>query len=345
MLKIFDFILRYKLLHIFFWTYEFISLSHGMKKNINSKYFLYIDTSIIVFFEILCVYFVIYYLVPKILEKNKHTQFFTTFALCLFITVVLTILTQDLFTLLLDKRHLYSKNIIPKFISYTVSLTLITCVFLTIYTLHNKYINDRRQEKIEQEKLKTELQFLINQLNPHFLFNAINNVCLLIKEDKDLAEKTLLKFSDLLRYQLYDCSENKVALYKELSFIKNYIELEKIRCNADLKLITHFPGIDNTIEIAPYILLTFVENAFKHRSNDPKNNFIEIYSELKENLFFFKVSNSINTLSESFGDLKGIGLQNVTRRLKLLYEGKHKLTTITRNNIYCIELELTLNKL
>jgi two-component system, LytTR family, sensor kinase len=344
MAKLFDIILRYKLLHIVFWCYEFISLSHGMKKNINVKYFLYIDTSITTFFKIIYVYVVIYIFVPRILEKKKYFKFFITLITCLIATVLLTLLTQDVFTLLIDKRHLYAKNIIPKFLSHLVGLIIVTTFFLAICGLYDKYMSDRKKEKIEQEKLRSELQFLINQLNPHFLFNAINNICLLIKEDKNSAEKTLIKFSELLRYQLYDCSVDKIPLHKELMFIENYIDLEKIRCNQNLIVRTHFGEIDNMVEIAPFILLTFVENAFKHKSNEPENNFIEIFSALKQNVFVFKVSNSTNLLPEPFTDSKGIGLQNVTRRLKLLYEGKHTLITTKDNNVYSVELKLILRE-
>lgn len=314
-----------------------------MKERFHSSSFLQRDSVIIVSFQILYVYFVLYYLVPKILDKKKYFQFFTVLIICLFLTSILILVTQDIFTLIIDNRHLYSKNIIPKFLSASVGLIVIISFFLAIYGLQDKYLNERKKEKIEREKLKAELQFLINQLNPHFLFNAINNICLLIREDKDLAEKTLLKFSDLLRYQLYDCNAEKVLLNKELKFIENFIGLEKIRCNTDIKIESSLPEIDTTSKIAPYILLTFVENAFKHKSTGLNSNFIHISSELKGNVLLFNVSNSTNAISTTLKQENGIGLQNVGRRLNLLYENKHKLTIKNEKNIYSVELELILN--
>ena len=252
--KLFDFILRYKLLHVLFWLYEFITLNHEMKEHFHSDSFIQRDSVIIVSFQIMYVYFVLYYLVPKTLDKRKYFQFFITLVICLFLTSILILATQDIFTLIIDKRHLYSKNIIPKFLSASVGLIVMISFFLAIYGLQDKYLNERKKEKIEREKLKAELQFLINQLNPHFLFNAINNICLLIREDKDLAEKTLLKFSDLLRYQLYDCNSEKVLLSKELKFIENFIDLEKIRCNTDITIEASLPETDDASRIAPYIL-------------------------------------------------------------------------------------------
>lgn len=341
--KLFDFILRYKLLHILFWLYEFISLNHEMKERFHSDSFLQRDSVIIVSFQILYVYFVLYYLVPKILDKKKYFQFFIAIIICLLFTSVLILTTQDIFTLIVDNRHLYSKNIIPKFLSASVGLIVMISFFLAIYGLHDKYINERKKEKIEREKLKAELQFLINQLNPHFLFNAINNICVLIREDKDLAERTLLKFSDLLRYQLYDCNAEKVQLSKELKFIENFIGLEKIRCNTDITIETSLPETETTAKIAPYILLTFVENAFKHKSTGSDSNFIKISSNLKGNVLFFKVSNSTNVISTSLKQENGIGLQNVERRLNLLYQGKHKLINKNEKNVYSVELELILD--
>jgi LytS/YehU family sensor histidine kinase len=289
------------------------------------------------------VYSVLYCLVPRLLNKKKYLRFFIALLSCLVLTVVLLLLVQDAFTLIFENRHLYRKNIIPKFLSASVGMIVIISFFLAIYGLNEKYLNERKKEKIEREKLKAELQFLINQLNPHFLFNAINNICLLIREDKNLAEETLLKFSDLLRYQLYDCNAEKVVLSKELNFIRNFIALEKIRCNADVAIEFDLPETDTATLIAPYILLTFVENAFKHKSTGANPDFIKISSELVGNRLFFKVSNSTDVIPAPSKQEKGIGLQNVVRRLNLLYEGKHKLTNKKENNVYSVELELILD--
>jgi len=345
MAKLFDLILKYKLLHIAFWVYQFISLKHGIAQNVKDDYYVVFDTSVIIIFEIICTYFVVYFLSTRTLERGKYIEFVALTLFSIIITSVLIVSVKDLARVVVDDRHLRAYNILPMLISHFVGLIIEVSVFIAMYAIYDKYVSERKKDKLEKERLKAELQFLVNQLNPHFLFNAINNICLLISEDKDLAESTLLKFSDLLRYQLYDCSANEMPLNKELEFITNYIALEKIRCNEGFKINTDLKIRDNTIQIAPFILLTFVENAFKHKSTEPQNGFIDISSDLKDNVFTFRVSNSISSVLSPLTETKGIGLQNVTRRLTLLYDGMYKLAVSTQNNIYSIELELILKSL
>ena len=127
----------------------------------------------------------------------------------------------------------------------------------------------KRQQLLEKEKLETELKFLKSQFNPHFLFNTINSIFVLINKNPEMASESLVKFSSLMRYQLYECNSNQIPLRNELAYIESFIELESLRQNDNFDLEIKIPKITaETPTVAPFILIPFIENAFKHISED-----------------------------------------------------------------------------
>jgi tetratricopeptide (TPR) repeat protein len=204
---------------------------------------------------------------------------------------------------------------------------------------------DRKNKNVEKEKLQTELQFLKAQINPHFLFNALNSIYVLMDDDKQMASDTLLKFSSLLRYQLYDCNSNVTTIEKEMEFINNYILLEKVRNSDYLEVVTEFSNQPGYLQIAPFVLIPFVENAFKHVSHfTDQPNRINIRAYFEDITLFFHVT---NTCDEKIGSAervhKGIGLINVKRRLELLYPEKHNLEVRENGQNFSIFLTLKLS--
>lgn len=217
-----------------------------------------------------------------------------------------------------------------------IALLLIVGLLFFLY-----FKQDRLRKR--KEHLQSELDFLKAQLNPHFLFNSINNIYVLLDENKDKASEILLKFSDLMRYQLYECNVPTILLRKELNFLVNYIEFEKLRYMNKIRVnhnLSDFSSGD--LSIAPLLLQPFIENAFKHSPKSKSSqSLIEIRVSLQENNFLFEVSNTRDEqeLSELPG---GIGLENVKKRLKLLYSGKHQLDINISSNVYSIILKLNL---
>ena len=186
----------------------------------------------------------------------------------------------------------------------------------------------RREVRLKQEKLETELKLLKYQFNPHFLFNTINSIFFLIHKNSDQASASLAKFSEILRHQLYDSNDNLISLSKEIQYLDNFIALEKLRQNEHLKLNVDLQQHNlSGMEIAPFILMAFVENAFKHVSRDVnKKNRIEICLNITDRRLVFTVGNTVcETQTSVTGAPKGIGLPNVRRRLQLLYPGRHDL--------------------
>lgn len=228
--------------------------------------------------------------------------------------------------------------------STLASMTLAMSIKLT----KNWIQAERKQQMMEKEKLETELKFLKYQFNPHFLFNSINSIFFLIHKNPDMASDSLAKFSGLLRYQLYECNDQQISLNKEITYLKNFIELEKLRQNNDMEVI--FEVEQSGTEhwgIAPFILMTFVENAFKHvskHSNVP--NWISIKLSTNEGLLNLLITNSTSPdVVKEAVNYGGIGLKNVQRRLDLVYPDQYKLNIQHADNCFEVKLQLKLSEL
>ncbi len=204
---------------------------------------------------------------------------------------------------------------------------------------------ERKNEELEKEKLATELKFLKSQLNPHFLFNALNSIYFLIKKDQDTAAAALANFSDMLRYQIYECNGEKISLAKELEFLQNFIHLSQLRKNENFELQTSFAQNVNGEMLSPLILIPFVENAFKHVSTDKaEKSWIHIDLQLQGKKILFEVANSLSeeVPSEEAVKAGGIGLPNVKRRLDLLYPRRYDLDIKESKDAYRVSLSLEL---
>ena len=204
--------------------------------------------------------------------------------------------------------------------------------------------NEGIKKALEQEKLKAELKFLKAQINPHFLFNGINSVFFLIDDKPDIAKSTLLKFSDLLRYQLYECQDDFIPLRKELDHIKAYVDMEKIRKGEDATIQLSLPNTIGPENISPLLFIPFLENAFKYVSNkdDGQKNEIDISFRLQEGQLNFEIENTVDQNKPSSDG--GIGIANVKKRLALLYPKKHHLDIFEKENRYIVRLNLVLNE-
>lgn len=199
------------------------------------------------------------------------------------------------------------------------------------------------QQELEKIQLKTELKYLKSQLNPHFLFNALNSIYFLIKKNPEEAADALAGFSDLLRHQLYQKEGAKIGLEEELENLKKYIQLAALRKSKDLKISIDLPKDTKGVQITPLLLLPLVENSFKHTGNE--NGFIEIKGVLEGNNFDFIVKNNFEHYVLETRQVKeegGIGLTNIRRRLDLLYPENHELIITEIDTIFTVNLKLNL---
>ncbi len=223
--------------------------------------------------------------------------------------------------------------------AFFTSLTFVflsTTVRFTIYWFRN----ERTQRELENQRLSAELSFLKSQINPHFLFNSLNSIYSLAYQRSETTPDAILKLSEIMRYMLYECNDNKVSLEKELQYLQNYIDLQKIRFGEKAFIDFKINGKVDGQQIVPLLLIAFIENAFKHGiANDPASP-IQILIELDEaHLHFFAQNKKHNNNRDNQG---GIGLINVTRRLDLLYPEKYKLHISDLAELYTIELQVSL---
>ncbi|MFD2561200.1 sensor histidine kinase [Aquimarina rubra] len=357
--KILNGLYRYKAHHLLFWfVYHYMWWAIGIGSIKEAAYNIFFSPYNVKFlfyfiFQAAAVYFNLYYLIPKFLEKRKYLLYLFFFALTILTTVL--ILTSGYFVTAyvanstvaeLFDNQTFSKLLRSGPLSSTLaSMTLAMSIKLT----KNWIKSQQRQQLLEKEKVETELKFLKSQFNPHFLFNTINSIFVLIHKNPDMASESLANFSDLLRYQLYECNESKIPLEKEINFLKNFIDLGKLRLDNTVKVTTNIEDqIYGNVSIAPFILMPFVENAFKHvsRGNDQKN-WISIHLSFTEEKVLFEIDNTIIRQEDYNADdlMKdsGIGLKNVQRRLDLVYFDQYGLFIEKTEEIHKVKLELQLN--
>jgi two-component system LytT family sensor kinase len=200
---------------------------------------------------------------------------------------------------------------------------------------------ERKMKEMEQNRVSTELMYLRMQTNPHFLFNAINTVYILIDESRENAKETLEMFSGMLRYQLFECNGDKVPIEKELAYIKNYIDLQTLRKDETCQVGFHFGEDLQDFLIAPFLLIPFIENMFKHVSTGPTENFIRGELSVRAGVLLFM---GVNTKSANNNPVRpgGIGLANARRRLELIYPGKFSLDIDDNDQTYKVWLKIQL---
>jgi len=210
--------------------------------------------------------------------------------------------------------------------------------------IRDKIRSERLSKEKENENLKTELSFLRSQVSPHFMFNVLNNMVALARKQSDLLEPSLIKLSSLLRYMLYETDEDKVPLEKEIEYLKSYIELQSQRFGKKVQITTSFePACDGYL-IEPMLLIPFVENAFKHGTGLITDAQIDIQLKLENDQLNFGVRNRYTDTAGAPKDkTSGIGLNNVKRRLNLLYPDSYSLTIDKEAGWFSILLQLNLH--
>lgn len=226
---------------------------------------------------------------------------------------------------------------------FTFFLLNIACIALALLIRHLIRLG-RVKQQLEEEKaknLEAELAWLKSQINPHFLFNTLNNISSLTQIDPDSAQEAIAQLSDLLRYAMYESQKEKVPLKGEVAFMANYVELMRLRCSETTHVTTRFDVSGNT-EVAPLLFISLVENAFKHGVSNTLESSIDISMEEKEGLLTFTCINTNHPKNQDDRSGSGIGLENTRRRMELLYPGRYKWLQTLENNIYNVSITIDL---
>lgn len=289
-------------------------------------------------------YFIVYFSVPRFLYKRNYA----VFVLLLLGAITTAALLRVPLAMYLNKHVFLPGNPQPGFRQLFINSLLnifVWVVCLVAVTLIIEKVRFQRfLEALEKEKTKNELDFLKAQFNPHFLFNSINSIYGHIEKGNMQARRMLLTFSDMLRYQLYECNVENIAIEKEIDYIKNYVALQKTRKEENLLVNVCIGSEVKGFPIAPMLFIAFIENAFKYVSNDDhKQNKVEISMHVKDECLTFESSNTKDVIGQDTAIRhKGIGINNVKRRLELLYPEKHELIICDSEDIYHVSLKLQL---
>lgn len=328
--------------HFLFWLLYFLAfyaISAKYKLNAGIPYSTFITTTV----QIVLVYFIRYFLFRKYYQ-NGRPMLFLLLALSsiLYFIPVVWMITMIVFNINVTFSRLFTLDII---LTYIVTLVIVF-ISVSITLLLEKERKKNELAHYEREKKEMELFALKNQIDSHFLFNTLNNIYGLALKKSDLAPRGILLLSEILSFVIYETKNDYYPLSKEIQLINNYIELEKMRYSDSFNIDFDINDISEDSFITPLILFTFLENSFKHGvSKTMHNPWVKIRLKSGVSEIFFEIENSVPGKSDSPSQdgNKGIGLENIRRRLALLYPQMHRLITRRDENSFYAGLTLYKN--
>ncbi len=319
--------------------------------NMQRVYEFYLHT-----FSAVLIFYVGYlWLVPEFFLRGKKTLYVVILLGLILGTYLLTSFIKDnyLFDPVQDARfrEAFSKmtgssNPQPPFkafgfYNHILASVLISGFAMGLGVMDKLKQNEKKQKELEKEKLNSELAFLKNQISPHFFFNTLNNIYSLIGIDGPIAQESVLKLSKLMRYLLYESEHGETLISHEIEFMNNYIDLMKLRINPRVKLDIDFPKEFTDFPIPPLLFIPFIENAFKHGISYREQSNIKVGMKIDKHQIRFIAENGLGAVGPK-AELQhsGIGLENVRKRLGLLYPGKHELIIEQNETIFRVKLSI-----
>lgn len=331
--------------HLAFWVLSFFVFLQLTKTGANAEKVDYIYTALFQASIIPAVYINLKLLLPRLGNNQRRLLYIP--AVVIFIGLFAWINYSFFDT--------WSPKVLPDyfFISYFTwwEVVLFFSIYIVITSLLKLskswfLVNELQKELLEKEKQKTqaELKALKAQINPHFFFNTLNNIYSMALDKDNRLPETILQLSNLMRYFLYESQDNFIPLKKELAVVDNYIALQKLRSNEQLHVEIKKEGEITDQKIAPLLLITFLENAFKHGAKGSSGNaFIRLLIQVQKNLLNFTIENNKGLVDEmEMKNYKGVGLENVKRQLELLYPGKHILNIENPEDRFVVQCQLNL---
>ena len=279
-----------------------------------------------------------FFLYPKLYNR----RFWWLYIICALALIVVSFQAKYIVLSLWFPKVLQDKSLYRFVFAPSVAVFIISLVYRRIV---DKIRSEHLKKEREAARLLTELKFLRSQISPHFLFNVLTNLVSLARKKSDQLEPSLIMLSGLMRYMLYDTQGTKVALHKEIEYLKSYIELQKLRFGNDVQVDCYIDADDpdDRYTIEPMLLIPFVENAFKHGTGFIKEAWIGISLSARKEMMTFEVQNKFDAKHDMSKDTtSGIGLDNVRTRLQLLYKDRHKLTIKDNGKLFQITLILQL---
>ena len=331
--------------HILFWTASYVFLVNFFSTGNRTEKIDYIYTAIFHVSLVTAVYVNTGILIPRILQKGRYLVYFLSLVALIFAGGVFNQITfNHLVDLVLPGYYFisyYDLEDILKFVFVYVALTSLLKLSKGWFLVSRA---ERQIMRIRQEKVESELKALKSQINPHFLFNSLNNIYSLSMGQSGKAPAAILKLSDLMRYMLYDSNEERVALRSEIAFLENYIDLQRLRSDRQARIEYSKDGTPEGLRIAPLVFLPLVENSFKHGvKGDPSGGYVVIRLRIGKGDLELSLENNkgmVNDIKDE--EPSGIGLVNVRRRLELLYPNKYLLDIQDDGDVFMVRLKLAL---
>jgi two-component system, LytTR family, sensor kinase len=296
-----------------------------------------------------------FFLIPRLYFKDKRALYLISAVLFI---ALMYLISDEVGSWVFDKlkqrevtdslKNLSERNHEPRppfrqiwMINFLFTSVLISGFSFGLRVMNKLAENEKQRKELEKEKLNSELAFLKNQISPHFFFNTLNNIYALIGMDSEAAQQSVLKLSKLMRYLLYESEQGSTLLSHEIDFMKNYIDLMKLRLNSRVDLKVTFPEEQTDLEFPPLLFIPFIENAFKHGITLRENSYIHIDMQMSGNTLQFATVNSIGGSSRpGDGQYSGIGLENVRKRLNLLFPDRHFLQIEQTKSEFIVKLEI-----
>lgn len=330
--------------HAFVLTlFYFIFVASPNKNEYQKDIDLYIRI-IFVFCLLSILYFNMYVLIPKfLLKKHIHWYVLSVLLLGLFAFILVCIFDSVLNKYRLVPNQKHEISLIMGMITFLIFFVILIASSTAIKLFQSWMKSLKKLYHLQKINFQHELGLLKSQINPHFLFNTLNNVHILIESEPKRASDMVLHLSDLLRYQIYDCAEEKVFLSSDISFIKDFLTLETSRRD-DFSYEIKESGENQDVMLAPMLFIPFVENAVKHNSDTQASSYVKINIQQKNDQLIFSCLNSkpANPQKQLLPGYGGIGLANIRRRLNLLYPDCHVLKIIDLKDTFYINLTLKL---
>lgn len=329
---------RRYLFHILFWIMYAVFMIMEMQGYSKNRGFIFCLPPLLLYFALmaLLVYGNTLVLIPLLLEKKKITVYICGIITFIVLYTYLRSLIQQYWDAIIWPDD---KMTIQSYFKWNFLYAIWFIIISSMLFFTDKWSEQQQKVKnIEINQLKTELKYLRSQLNPHFLFNGLNTIYGNIDIRDQAARNSLLQFSDLLRYSLYEADADFVSLQKEAEHLKNYVGLQQARSTAALRIELDIRIIQTETQIIPLLFMPFVENAFKFSARDDnRESFIHISLVQEADRVVFHCTNSYSLHEPGQG---GIGLANVKRRLELLYKDRHELRIHAENDIFYVDLIL-----
>jgi two-component system, LytTR family, sensor kinase len=328
-------------LHIGFWLFVISLRLPTLLKIEEPSYFL--GVLIISMFLHIIIFYLFYFYLGKIFKRGRFGWFVVFFIPFILIWCIpSTWAFVKLFNVFMNAGFIKrDEEIVPMYITYlsVVTSQALYAILGTLVRFSVNWFNTQKyEEELEKQNIANELALLRSQINPHFLFNTLNNLHSFVYRDQDKTAFGIIKLSEIMRYMLYETNTDKVLLENEIAYLSNYIELQRLRLKDPSFVEFKTEGQFHGKQIAPLLLITFIENAFKHGRKNVDSPGIIINLKVENQTLTFDVKNYLAPKTENAVIRQGFGLKNIQRRLQLIYKDKYKLKINSESETYSVQL-------